>query len=107
MANGSPAIVPDGVPPWLKTILQIILQQGVAAGLAIWLVWMLGSRIMSELDQIRTDLRAHMVASQAAGIVMTRFADSQDGERRATISLLRQVCVNTARTDDQLRECVQ
>jgi hypothetical protein len=94
--NGNPFA---GMTPWMRFIAFI----GVPAAIALFLVYRLDGRSAQELAQISADLRAHSTISAATASVMEDHRD----ETRLLIALMRQICVNTSKSDVQRRECVQ
>jgi hypothetical protein len=94
--NGNPFA---GMSPWMRFIAFI----GVPAAIALYLVYRLDGRSAQELAGISADLRAHQAVS---GVMATEIADHK-AETRTLIVLMRQICVNTSKNDQQRRECVQ
>jgi hypothetical protein len=94
--NGNPFA---GMTPWMRFIAFI----GVPAAIALFLVYRLDGRSALELAQISAELRAHATVSSAAVATLDEHRD----ETRTLIALMRQICVNTSKSDQQRRECVQ
>lgn len=94
--NGNPFA---GMSPWMRFIAFI----GVPAAIALYLVYRLDGRSAQELAGISADLRAH---SAIQGVMAAEIADHKD-DTRTLIVLMRQICVNTSKNDQQRRECVQ
>jgi hypothetical protein len=94
--NGNPFA---GMTPWMRFIAFI----GVPAAIALFLVYRLDGRSALELAQISAELRAHATVSATAIVTF----DEHRAETRTLITLMRQICVNTSKTDQQRRECVQ
>ena len=97
--NGNGSNPFAGMSPWMRFIAFI----GVPAAIALFLVYRLDGRSAQELAQISADLRSH---SAIQSVMATELAD-QKAETRTLIVLMRQICVNTSKTDQQRRECVQ
>jgi hypothetical protein len=96
--QGTSAAGLAGLPVWLRAIVLL----GPTTAIALFLVWR-SDRQGDEIAAISARLEAHAAVTTAtAGVVL----DARE-ESRSLISLLRQVCVNTSRTDDQRRECVR
>jgi hypothetical protein len=94
--NGNPFA---GMTPWMRFIAFI----GVPAAIALFLVYRLDGRSAQELAQISADLRAHAAIST----ITAKSVDESRIETRTLVALMRQICVNTSKTDTQRRECVQ
>lgn len=94
--NGNPFA---GMSPWMRFIAFI----GVPAAIALYLVYRLDGRSAQELAGISAELRAHQAVSS---VMATEIADHKS-ETKTLIALMRAICVNTARSDQQRRECVQ
>jgi hypothetical protein len=97
----------NGLPGWVRALVQLVFQQGIGAALAVLLVWFLGQRLMNDVQALQSDLRSHTAAAASAVTSAQSFQLIHGEDAKALIGLLRQVCVNTARTDDQRRECVR
>lgn len=96
-SNGS------GLPPWMRFVWLI----GVPSAIALFLVWRLDGRQSQHLMQIESRLEAHALVTLGAAGTLTKASEDGRAETRTLITLMRQVCVNTARTDEQRRECVR
>lgn len=106
MANaGGPMDLNGALPPWLRSVLTIVLQHGVSAAIALWFVWFISQQMTADLRQMAHELRQHDARAQLAGRAMVEFAADQQKHTEAIIYLMRQTCINTARSYDQRREC--
>ena len=107
MANGNGDNVLSALPPWIRAVLTILLQQGVAVAIAIFLVWFLSQRLLTNQELILTEVRTHRADAALAGRAMTEFADGQQDMQRALVLLQLQTCLNTATDNEQRRECAK
>jgi hypothetical protein len=97
--NGNGSNPFAGMSPWMRFIAFI----GVPAAIALFLVYRLDGRSAQELAGISAELRAHQAVST---VMATEIADHKQ-ETKTLIVLMRQICVNTSKNDQQRRECVQ
>lgn len=99
--NWSPFV---GLPAWSRFVGVI----GIPSAVALFLVWRLDGR-QTELDSRQATQLASLssqVASQTLILsTVQRASDDAIAEQRRLTSLMRQVCLNTARTDAQRLEC--
>jgi hypothetical protein len=79
----------------------------VPSAIALFLVWFMTTRIQNDMKDMSLELRGHATVSANTAARLQAFTQDSREESRALISLLRQVCVNTAKTDEQRRECVR
>lgn len=108
MANGNGDLNPFGsLPPWLRGLLTILLQQGVAVAIAIFLVWWISTRVLVNQDLILSEIRSHRVDTALAGKTMTDFAMGQQEMQRSLVMLQLQTCLNTASDNQQRQECAK
>jgi hypothetical protein len=105
MANGNGNS--DGLPAWARSLVTLILQHGVAAAVALFLVYWMSARLTRQLESIEVKVDTHVEQAAIAGKSMTAFADTQRETTREMLSILRQMCINTSKTDTQRKECVQ
>jgi hypothetical protein len=94
--NGNPFA---GMSPWMRFIAFI----GVPAAIALFLVYRLDGRSADEIAGISSELRAHTAAANYSAAELT----DHRSETKTLIALMRAICVNTSKTDQQRRECVQ
>jgi hypothetical protein len=103
MANGNG----NGLPTWARSLLTIILQHGVAAAVALFLVYWMSARLTNQLDSLEVKVDQHIGKTALAARTMTAFADTQAQQTREMLNVMRQLCINTSKTGWQLKECVQ
>ena len=84
---------------WQKLILQV----GVPATLAIFLVWMLAQRVDGSLSRIENNLNAHQLDMQYT----IKANEEVKSQLYKTNQILTQICANQARTEDQRNRCFQ
>lgn len=106
MANGDNTPL-AALPPWLRAVLSLLLQQGVAVAIAIFLVWWISARVLVNQETMLHEIRAHRQDTALAGKVMTDFAAGQQDTQRTLVLLQLQTCLNTAADNDQRRECAK
>jgi hypothetical protein len=94
--NGNPFA---GMSPWMRFIAFI----GVPAAIALFLVYRLDGRSADEIAGISSELRAHTAAANYSAAELT----DHRSETKTLIALMRAICVNTSKNDQQRRECVQ
>ncbi len=87
------------VPGWGRLLLTL----GVFPGLAIWLVWILATRVEVKLDAIAANMEAH----QASALRIEQKLDEEVLQRTTTNMILRQICVSVAADATARRECNQ
>jgi hypothetical protein len=88
--NGNGGAV--ALPPWLTFVFRV----GVPSAIAVWFVFRLTTTMEDRLyrmeaiqQTVRVELEEHMRASKIA------------------IDLARQLCINTAKDDEQTRACLR
>lgn len=84
------------IPVWLKGLLTIILQHGVAALLLTFLVWFISQRIVIQLEQIQRDIINHQEETYTAKSKMEKFVVDYTEFQKTMIFLQRQTCFNAA-----------
>ena len=80
----------NGGPWWLQAIYKI----GVPSALAVYLIWVLASRIDNNLTIIRENIGLH--ANDTSYLVKQNTQMEQ---------LLRRICANTAKTVEERNSC--
>jgi hypothetical protein len=85
----------------------LLERYGVPSAIALFLVWFMTTRIQNDMKDMSLELRGHATISASTASRLESFTQDSRAESRSMISLLRQVCVNTAKTDEQRRECVR
>jgi hypothetical protein len=88
VANGNEG---SGVPPWMNFVFRV----GVPAAIAVFLVYRLTGAIEDRLRQMEE------IQSTVIGQLSIHMRNSD-----AAIGLARQLCVNTAKNDEQIRGCL-
>jgi hypothetical protein len=108
--------LPNG--SWLGLLRTILTTSGPVALLAtllcafvMWVVYEGGNKRFDRLDASNAGLHAQMTEATQSMSAFASRATSNDTLRDALlakqIALLRQVCVNSAKTDYQTRACLQ
>jgi len=97
-------------PKWAQVVFVI----GPTAMIALFLVWQNNTRGVVQLDRIEARVEAHAATSAevardlaATTASLAKAAENDRAQTRTLISLQRQVCLNTAKNDDQRRECAK
>jgi len=75
-------------------LVKLVLQVGVPSGIAVYLVYMLAGSIVAETRSTHELLRQHVEATA-----------SQQAMQRTIVDLLRQMCVNSAQSDEAKQTC--
>lgn len=104
----------NGSGPWYAQIMRTILQtSGPVALIALALVWFLMWAVTAQIAAVRQSVEVNHTEIQAAKVTMHAFAQRQiDAEQRRELQLelqlrlLRQVCINSARTESATRACL-
>lgn len=98
---------------WIGVLAAVLKTSGPAAVIAILLVLYLTGDQSKKLDAIVGTQNTIMGKLSSAQIEMTKFAATHMEEDRtknallaSQIALLRQLCVNTAKTPEQTRGCL-
>ena len=97
----------SALPGWLRAVLTLLLQQGAAVAIAIFLVWWMSTRVIVNQEEILTEIRNHRQESALAGRMMSDFANSQEDTQRTLVMLQLQTCLNTAQDNSQRRDCAK
>jgi hypothetical protein len=99
MANGHAQDGPMG--QWTRLLLQI----GVPAAIALYLVYSLNNKIVGTLDEMAQSMKMHAQTTQQ---VLQQMQDT-DGEQlrreQQMIDVLRQQCINNAEGPKQRESC--
>jgi len=77
--------------PWL---VQAIYKVGVPSAIAIFLIWVLVTRIDGEITEIKENLRLHAVDSS---YIIKNTSNMQQ--------VLQRICVNTSKTTEERNAC--
>lgn len=85
----------DSVPP----VLTAIVKYGVPAAIAIWLVYFLTAGIGAEIHTQTELLQAHIAASTS----VQRTLEQDERWHATMVDIMRQLCVNSAKTDQVAR----
>lgn len=101
--NGNGNNLLAGMPPWMRFISII----GPVAAIALFLVWRLDARLGTQLDRMEQRLEAHAAVTSATSTAFSVFAADSRAQTTALVILMRQVCINTAQSAEQRRECVR
>lgn len=89
--------------PWIKLVLQV----GVPATIAIFLVFKLSTNVDLKLDQNLQTLQSHATFGAAAvSSINERLADAER-QQAVMIDLLRVQCVNSAKSSVERGECLR
>lgn len=100
--NGNGNIL-AGMPPWMRFVSII----GPVAAIALFLVWRLDARLGTQLDLMEQRLEAHAAVTSSTATAFQSFASDSRSQTNALVILMRQVCINTATSAEQRRECVR
>lgn len=84
--------MPDGLKAKTAT--------GAVISIALYLVYWGSSSLSSDVALLKTEMQTHMASVEAA-------ATTQATQTTTLITLMRQMCLNTARTAQDRRECVR
>jgi hypothetical protein len=111
MAASSPATTNgnglSGLPPWARALATLVFQHGVSAAIALALLYIVTQRLMTDVRDLQTELRAHAAVTSATSSAFSTFSGVHADDSRALIVLMRRICINTARSDQQRQECVR
>jgi hypothetical protein len=94
------------MPPWLRFVVVV----GPTAAIALFLVFQVPGAIKQVEARVEQHATTTVQSNAATAAQLGELIKSVEAERqqlRVVVSVLRQVCVNTARNDEQRRECVQ
>lgn len=89
----------SALPPWARILLTV----GVLPAIAIYLIWIMSTRVAGTLDSVNNTLKDHH--NQA--IQIEHKVDEELVNHRISNSLLRQICVSLAKTPVDRRECAR
>jgi hypothetical protein len=97
----------NGAPTWAspESVLKLVLQIGVPAAIAIFLVWVMASRLDTRIEAISEAVRESSATMQHASTSMSVFAHEQADIHLRSLQILRQTCLNTAKTPQQVELC--
>jgi len=90
-----------GSPWWVRVIVQV----GVGSVIAFMLLSWLQKSVDKKLDESLRLGRDTVQAQTIANAKMTDFADTQLRQTELLLLVQRQVCANTAKTDDARDRC--
>lgn len=99
MANGSG----DGIV--LPPIVKLILQVGVPSAIAVYLVWLLASRLDANVLSMREMLEQHQQITVQTLQIIQSSKEAEQQERQQMIDILRQQCINAANDGPARRAC--
>lgn len=85
----------------------LIAKYGVQSAIALFLIWWLTGKVDGELGSMKATLTEHTQVTNAATLSMQNFSAEQRQVQRELSVLLRQICVNTAKTDQARQECIR
>lgn len=86
---------PNGMahmPAWVNAVVRV----GVPSAIALWFVFRLTTAIEDRL------YRMEQIQAQVVGQLMIHMTNSE-----TAINLARQLCINTAKTDEQTSACLR
>lgn len=95
----------SGLPAWAQTLLQITLQYGVGTALAIFLVFRLSTNYTAAAATTQKTLDEHAMATIVKLTAIDEHLQTDREDTKTMIVLLRQLCIMTAKTDSDKREC--
>ena len=81
--------------------IKLILQVGVPAAIACFLVWVISTQVVAEVRQTRTLLESHTAATSA----LVGSFDRQERLLEVIRDISRQACVNQAKTSSGAQSC--
>lgn len=95
------------VPPINRGVWAFIARVGVPSAIALFLVYVLANSVTTNISAMKDELRLH--TDQSATTLQSIVAlSSQRNTETATLTILmRQICINTASSNEQRRECVR
>lgn len=93
------ALGSGAIPGWGR----LLMTMGVFPGLAIWLVWILVSRVTVTLDAMKDKMDAHQSTSGR----IEQQLNEEISQRAETNQILRQICVSVAPDAPTRRGCNQ
>lgn len=100
----------NGMSPWMRFVVIV----GPSTAIALFLVWQMNGRNALQLDRIESRVEAHAISATDVAqrqaettAALMKASESDRALLRSLISLMRQVCVNTAKNDDSRQKCVQ
>lgn len=80
--------------------MPVLTKTGLA-GIAVFLVWALQGAIRSDVTEIKTDLKAHMLASDERD----KTSNERDAVLKSILNITVQQCVNSAATQGKRDAC--
>lgn len=92
-----------GMPWWARFILLV----GPTTAMALWFAYRIDADHEASIARVESRLESHANVTSAASSTLHGFVLDQRGETRALIRLLQQVCLNTATSANERRECIQ
>jgi hypothetical protein len=88
--------------PWIKLVLQV----GVPAAVALFLVFQLSTKVDHNLDVITATLHEHTQETRTNAALLTTLADRSAQTQYIIVDLLRAQCVNAATTYEARQACL-
>lgn len=104
-SNGSSDL--SGLPTWLRSVITILIQHGVAVAIAVFLVWWISTKVVTNQEHILSEIQDHRRDAALTRQTMTDFAVGQRETQRTLVLLQLQTCLNTATDNTQRQECAR
>lgn len=95
----------SGTPAWLNAVLRI----GAISCIAMWFVYRLTTVVETRLTNVENILNNTMqvqAAFNANQEGLKKDVQEHRAETHKFVSIARQICVNTAKSQEQIRACV-
>lgn len=86
----------NNLPWWVNAIYKV----GVPTAIACYLVWILASKVQTEVEAVQNVVNQHVQDQQRNMLEFTKISKEQ-------LKLLRAMCLHSAKTDNQRDDCVQ
>jgi hypothetical protein len=92
---------------WEKMSDKVFNQYGLIGLIAVAGIWFAGVVVRGEIKDLQVEMRAHAAVTSAASASLAVFSIEQKELSRDMLAIMRQTCLNTARTDAQRNRCVE
>jgi hypothetical protein len=91
----------EGMTPWMRWVLVI----GPTTVIALFLVWQNTNERTRDFQLIQDQQQQLAASMTAMSASFSAFSSAHSSDTQKQVSLLRQLCVNTSRNDEQRRNC--
>ncbi len=92
---------------WDKIEMKLFNQYGLIGLIAVAGIYFGAVVVRGEIDKQRQELQAHSAVTSASAASLALFTIEQKQLSREMYGLLRAICLNTARTDEQRTRCIE